>query len=161
MAPRRGIIVSDDESAPAPSTSIRPRQSLTSLTSSRPSKSKSSREPRESRPTDSVEADLNLPIVSVLSPEDVGKIRVLETETFPLTQKLSSAMAMLSDAAVSVEELPVSAANQEVHSLSYLRLESSNSDRLLSLLLIYFYVIGVDGCGVVDVVPVMCYVDRN
>ena len=137
MAPRRGIVLSDDESAHAASTSTRSKQSLTSLTSSRPSKSRPSRESRESRPTDSDEADLNLPIVSVLSPEDVGKIRVLETETFPLTQKLSSAMAMLSDAAVSVEELPVSAANQEVPSLHSLPLANSTCDRFLSLLYIF------------------------
>jgi hypothetical protein len=104
--------VSDDEQTPAPATSSRSRQSLAST--SRPSKSKHSRESRDSRPTESIEADLDLPIVSVLSPEDVGKIRVLETETFGLTQKLTSAMSMISDAAVAVEELHVTAANHEV-----------------------------------------------
>lgn len=104
--------MSDDEQTPAPATSSRSRQSLAST--SRPSKSKHSRESRDSRPTEVMEADLDLPIVSVLSPEDVGKIRVLETETFGLTQKLTSAMSMISDAAVAVEELHVTAANHEV-----------------------------------------------
>jgi hypothetical protein len=44
----------------------------------------------------------------------VSKIRLLETENHALTQKVTSAMAIISDAAVEVEGLKVSAANQEV-----------------------------------------------
>lgn len=52
--------------------------------------------------------------MAVLSAEEVAKIRLLETENHALTQKLTSAMAIISDAAVAVEELQVTAANQEV-----------------------------------------------
>jgi len=105
---RRGIVLSDDDSTPAASSS-RLRTSTahqTTAASGRPSKH--SRGPTEPA------ADLSLPVVAVLSPEEVSKIRLLETENHALTQKITSAMAITSDAAVAVEELPITAANQEV-----------------------------------------------
>ena len=103
---RRGIVLSDDDSTPATSSSRLRTSTAHQTASGRPSKH--SRGPTEPA------ADLSLPVVAVLSPEEVSKIRLLETENHALTQKITSAMAITSDAAVAVEELPITAANQEV-----------------------------------------------
>jgi hypothetical protein len=110
MSRRRGVVRSDDESTPAP-PSRSSRHSTSTTTTAGPGPSRLSK--HVSRPTEPA-ADLDLPNLAILSPEEVSKIRLLETENHALTQKVASAMAIISDAAVEVEGLKVSAANQEV-----------------------------------------------
>jgi len=53
--------------------------------------------------------------VAKLSPEEVQKLRLLTADIQPLHQILTTAMSVISDAAVAVEELPVSERNTEVY----------------------------------------------
>ena len=100
MSRRRGVVLSDDdESAPPPSRSSNGR-----------SASRKER-PRASAPEAPVP---DLKEVAKLSPEEVQQLRLLTGDIQPLHQILTNAISVISDAAVSIEELPVSERNTEV-----------------------------------------------
>ena len=108
MSRRRGVVVSDDEDTSHPSRTPAPARTTAS------SRSVSSRkEPRASTAVPEPPAP-DLPSVAKLSPEEVQKVRLLLADIQPLRGILTSAMAIVSDAAVTVEELPVSTKNTEV-----------------------------------------------
>jgi hypothetical protein len=98
MSRRRGIVHSDDEElAAAPS-----RSSAVHSTS----RNQSSRGPTEGPIPD-------LPAVAKLSPEEVQKLRLLMAD-HQATTMITSAMNVINDTAVAVEELEVSDENKEV-----------------------------------------------
>jgi hypothetical protein len=100
MSRRRGVVLSDDESsAPPPSRS--------SNSHSAPRKER----PRASAPEAPV---LDLKEVAKLSPEEVQKLRLLTGDIQPLYQIITTAIGVVSDSAVAIEELPVSERNTEV-----------------------------------------------
>lgn len=101
--PRRGVVVSDDEDS-TPS-SRQPRQSA--------SRSGSRREVL--RPSAATDAEVpSLPSVAKLSPEEVQQLGLLSSDRRNLRQHIIAAMAVISDAAVAVEELKASAENSRV-----------------------------------------------
>jgi hypothetical protein len=97
MSRRRGVVVSDDEATPAPSRTAT-------------SRSVSQKE----RPRASDPPAPDLPAVAKLSPEEVQKVKLLLRDLHPLKAILTSSMSIVSDTAVAVEELQVSAENTEV-----------------------------------------------
>ena len=102
MSRRRGVVLSDDESsAPPPSRSSNAR--------SAPRKERPRASAPEAPPPD-------LKDVAKLSPEEAQKIRLLTADIQPLHQIVTTAMGVISDAAVAIEELPVSERNTEVSS---------------------------------------------
>ena len=101
--PRRGVVVSDDEDS-TPS-SRQPRQST----------SRSGPRKEVLRPSAATDVEVpNLPSVAKLSPEEVQQLGLLCSDRRNLRQHIIAAMAIISDAAVAVEELKTSAENSRV-----------------------------------------------
>jgi len=103
MARLRREIVSDDEEP-----SVTPRRPTNSRASLRRDA------PRASTEGTTAEPIPDLPGVAKLAPEDVQNIRRITGDYTKIARLVGSAVAIISDAAVAVEELNVSAKDPEV-----------------------------------------------
>ena len=103
---RRGVVLSDDEGTAPPPSRLSHGRSV-----SRP---QTSRTPASRPSAAASEPPIILDIVAKLTPEDLDKIRILDRENRTLRSIIMNAVSIISDTAVTVEELNVSGEHAEV-----------------------------------------------